>query len=203
MLELLSVLSITILAVISPGADFAMITRNSLIYGKSAGLVSSFGIAIGVQLHVLYTIIGVGLLLKTLPELFLVIKVIGALYLIYIGYKTFTLSQLKLNSSNNNYPAISNFEAFKSGFLTNALNPKTTLFIVSLFTQVVGSSTPIIIQVLYGIFISFAHFLWFSTVSVFLSTPHIRNKLLKKQQIINRIIGTTLFLLGLALVFNN
>ncbi|MGL4858446.1 MAG: LysE family translocator, partial [Enterobacteriaceae bacterium] len=89
MFELLAVATITILAVISPGADFAMVTRNSLIYGRAAGLFSSLGIAFAVQLHVFYTLIGVGLIIGSSPTLFLLIRGAGALYLIYIGYQTF------------------------------------------------------------------------------------------------------------------
>ena len=76
MIELAAVATITILAVISPGADFAMVTRNSLLYGRSAGLLASLGIALGVQLHVLYTMLGVGLVLQNSPGLFSTIKLI-------------------------------------------------------------------------------------------------------------------------------
>ena len=89
MLELMAVATITVLAVISPGADFAMVTRNSILYGRSAGLFAALGIAAGVQLHVFYTMIGVGWLIRSSPELFTAIKLLGALYLIYVGYKTF------------------------------------------------------------------------------------------------------------------
>jgi threonine/homoserine/homoserine lactone efflux protein len=205
MIELIAVATITMLAVISPGADFAMVTRNSILYGRSAGLLSSLGIAAGVQLHVFYTMIGVGLLIRNTPEIFTAIKLIGAVYLIYVGYKTFhskpTASEstgsdtsiLPVATENN----ISTTGAFKNGFFTNALNPKTTLFVVSVYTQVVNPSTPTHIQLLYGLFMSFAHWSWFSLVSMFLSEEHLRKKLLGRQVLVNQIIGFVLVALGI------
>ena len=74
MTELIAVAIITILAVISPGADFAMVTRNSYLYGRRAGLLAATGIALGVQVHVMYTMLGVGLLIAKSPILFTAIK---------------------------------------------------------------------------------------------------------------------------------
>lgn len=83
--ELIAVAVITILAVISPGADFAMVTRNSYLHGRRAGLLAAAGIALGVQVHVLYTMLGVGLLIARSPALFLALKLLGAAYLIHVG----------------------------------------------------------------------------------------------------------------------
>ncbi|MGL4860654.1 MAG: LysE family translocator [Enterobacteriaceae bacterium] len=196
MFELIAVATITILAVISPGADFAMVTRNSLIYGRSAGLFSSLGIAFAVQLHVFYTLVGVGLIIGSSPTLFMLIRGAGALYLIYIGYQTF-VSKPAANSSDASASSLSALTAFKNGFFTNALNPKTTMFVVSVYTQVVNPETPLLLQISYGLFMSFAHWVWFSLVALFLSKEGLRNRLLQKQQTINRTIGILLTGLGI------
>jgi threonine/homoserine/homoserine lactone efflux protein len=202
--ELIAVATITILAVISPGADFAMVTRNSVLYGRSAGMLSSLGIAAGVQLHVFYTMIGVGLLIRNSPQLFTFIKVVGALYLVYVGYKTFfskPVASAEIGQTSGyvgvGTSSISTLEAFKNGFFTNALNPKTTLFVVSVYTQVVSTETPTHIQLLYGGFMSFAHWAWFSVVSLLLSGQRLRQKLLQQQVLVNRVIGALLVALGL------
>ncbi len=204
LIELWAVAIITILAVVSPGADFAMVTRNSIIYGRAAGLSSSIGIAAGVQLHVLYTMIGVGFLIRSSPDIFLIIKLIGALYLIYIGCQTFISHKTIKNNQNTkkgDSPKNLLFVAFKNGFLTNALNPKTTLFVLSVYTQIVDPKTSITVQLFYGIFMSITHFFWFGLVSIFFSKNEIRNKLLDHQKIVNRSLGFVLILIGLWLAF--
>lgn len=200
--EVIAVATITILAVISPGADFAMVTRNSIIHGRSAGLLSSLGIAAGVQLHVFYTMVGVGILIRNSPALFTLIKIAGAFYLVYVGYKTFfdkpTVTQ-KDRATGAVNASLSSRGAFKNGFFTNALNPKTTLFVMSVYTQVVGEHTPMGVQILYGAFMSAAHWAWFSMVSLFLSEDRLRNRLLEHQMVLNKGIGLILGALGILL----
>ncbi|KIU54354.1 lysine transporter LysE, partial [Pseudomonas putida] len=86
--ELLAVALITVLAVISPGADFAMVTRSSYAFGRRSGLLAALGIACGVQVHVVYTVLGVAVLISQSPGLFMAMKVVGAGYLIYLGYRS-------------------------------------------------------------------------------------------------------------------
>ncbi|MEK1866892.1 MAG: LysE family transporter, partial [Ensifer adhaerens] len=78
MTELLAVVTITIFAVISPGPDFAMVTRNSLLLSRRAGVLTALGIAAGVWVHVAYTLLGVGLLIRQSLFLFTVLKFVGA-----------------------------------------------------------------------------------------------------------------------------
>ncbi|MEG2695903.1 MAG: LysE family transporter, partial [Acinetobacter sp.] len=87
------------------------------------------------------------------------------------------------------------------GFLTNALNPKTTLFVISTYTQIVSTTTPKLVLLGYGLFMSVAHFLWFAIIGVLFSSILLREKMLTKQVLINRVIGLLLCLLGLLLIF--
>lgn len=198
-MELLAVATITLLAVISPGADFAMVTRNSILYGRRAGLLSALGIAAGVQLHVFYTMIGVGLVIRSSPEIFMGIKILGAIYLVYVGYKTYVSLAASVGSETGvvDSGGVSALGALRQGFFTNALNPKTTLFVLSIYTQVVSTGTPALVQFAYGIFMSAAHWVWFSLVAIFLSEQRLRARLLNKQVWVNRVIGVVLASLGL------
>lgn len=198
MAELIAVAIITILAVISPGADFAMVTRNSYLYGRRAGLLAALGIALGVQVHVIYTILGVGLIIAGSPSLFVAIKLVGAAYLVYIGYKTF-IERARLNVDLTDKTGLSTASALRTGFMTNALNPKTTLFVVSTYTQVVHADTSLATQIGYGFFMSFAHWIWFSFVALFFSHSGLREKMLRGQGVLNKLIGSTLVGLGITL----
>jgi len=75
MLELFTVASITVLAVISPGADFAMVTRNSMMLSRRAGILTAVGIALGVLVHVAYSLLGVGLIISRSILLFNMISI--------------------------------------------------------------------------------------------------------------------------------
>ncbi|MEW2739406.1 LysE family translocator [Providencia sp. PROV130] len=200
--ETIAVATITILAVISPGPDFAMVTRNSYTYGIKTGLLCALGIAIGVQVHVFYTVFGITLVIMSSPTLFLIVKLIGVFYLVYIGFKSLT-NKVKISSNNAASKPLSALNAFKNGFLTNALNPKTMFFVVSVYSQVISTQNSIWLNLSYGLFISFAHWLWFSLIAIFFATPVVRNKILNYQFIMDRTIGALLILLGLSLLFFN
>ncbi|WP_277606358.1 LysE family translocator [Acinetobacter sp. NIPH 2699] len=184
----------------SPGADFALVTRNSYLYGRKLGLWTAYGIAAGVWVHISYSLIGLKFLQQQLPSLIYIIQYIGAAYLIYMGYKTFTQPPIILNENSSD---ITNRQAFKHGFLTNSLNPKTTLFVMSVFSQIMTSENKINKLLAYGVFISTSHLFWFCLITFFCSTPTIRNKIFAKQMTINRIIGIVLSALGLSLFFAN
>ncbi|MFD7497011.1 LysE family translocator [Streptomyces sp. NPDC059832] len=198
MTELVAVAVITVLAVISPGADFAMVVRNSYLYGRTTGLMAAAGVAAGVLVHVTYTMLGVGLLIASSTALFTAIKLVGAAYLVYIGVRTF-FARGDVDVDLESKPQLTRLGALRTGFLTNALNPKTTLFVVSTFTQVVGPETGVWQQAGYGLFMSAAHFGWFGLVALFFSNSRLRTSMLKWQKALNRGIGSVLVGLGVTL----
>ncbi|EMI5489332.1 LysE family translocator [Providencia stuartii] len=200
--ELIAVATITFLAVISPGPDFAMVTRNSYAYGTKVGLFAALGIAVGVQVHVFYTLFGVTLIIMGSPTLFTIVKLLGVGYLVYIGFKSFTNTQ-KMNTEGSNLTKPSLLTAFRMGFLTNALNPKTMFFVVSVYTQVIQNNNSQWLNFSYGLFISFAHWLWFSLIALFFATPTIRNRILNYQLTMDKVIGALLMILGISLLFLN
>ncbi|MEV6955671.1 LysE family transporter [Streptomyces sp. NPDC051183] len=200
MTEVIAVAVITLLAVISPGADFAMVVRNSYLYGRPTGLFAAAGVAAGVLVHVSYTMLGVGLLIASSTALFTAIKLAGAAYLVWIGIRTFR-TRAEVTVDLESKPQLTPLGAMRSGFLTNVLNPKTTLFVVSTFTQVVNPDTGMWQQAGYGLFMSAAHLGWFAAVALFFSNSRLRERMLKAQKALNRAIGSVLVGLGVGLGF--
>ena len=134
MTELLAVVAITLFAVISPGPDFAMVSRNSLLLSRRTGVLTALGIAAGVCVHVTYTLLGVGLLIQQSLWLFNLIKLAGAAYLIFLGIKMLR-AKPAADEESICQPALSSLGALRTGFLTNVLNPKVALFFLAFFPQ--------------------------------------------------------------------
>ena len=199
MIELITVATITILAVISPGADFAMVTRNSMVLSRRAGVLTATGIALGVLIHVAYSMAGIGLLISRSILLFSLIKFAGAAYLIYLGITMMRAKKADPSEAQAESAALSDFDALKTGFFTNALNPKTTLFVVSLFTQVISPQTPLVVQLGYGAFMSLAHLVWFVLVACAFSSDVARRVVASSRHLVERGIGAVLVALGLSL----
>lgn len=195
--EIITVCFIAIFMAISPGADFVMVTRNSIFYSRRAGFYSSLGVSLAIWVHVAYSIAGLAIIISNSIILFSLIKYLGAGYLIYIGYKTFTSKSLKQVEKSAKDMDLSSFKAFKIGFITNVLNPKTTIFFLSIFTQVVTVDTPISVQLIYGFIICLAHLFWFSSVSYFFSHPILLDKFNNYKHVIEKVVGSVLIIFGL------
>ncbi|OMQ22816.1 LysE family translocator [Serratia oryzae] len=201
MTELLAVFIITLFAVISPGPDFAMVSRNSLLLSRRAGLLNACGIGASVLIHVSYTLIGVGMLILQSLWLFSVFKIVSAIWLVYLGVSLLRQANHPLRPQTS--APSDDLSALKTGFLTNLLNPKATLFIVSLFVQVVNPQTPLAVQIGYGLFISLAHVAWFSLVALFFSSPGINAQFLRIRKTIDRLFGGVLIVFGTLLLASN
>ncbi|MBA3813635.1 MAG: LysE family transporter [Alphaproteobacteria bacterium] len=199
---MLSLAGLNMVALISPGPDFAVVLRNSLIYSRKTALLTAGGIALGSLVHVSYTLFGLGLIIKENAWLFLIVKYAGASYLLYIGYNG--LRAKATTSSFESVPLtrdISSVSAVWSGFLTNALNPKCMLFFVSLFSVVISPNTPTLIIAIYGAIIFVETLLWFSFVAFCLSGKRMREKFKAVGHWIARVTGGGLVMLGVKLLF--
>jgi RhtB (resistance to homoserine/threonine) family protein len=195
--EFLILATALFLALLSPGPDFAMILKQSISSGKRASIFSSIGIGIGSSIHVVYTVLGIGLIISKSIILFNIIKYLGAAYLIYLGYKSLKSKGTNLNVKNIKIEEMSDFKAFSLGFLCNALNPKATLFFLSIFTVVVSIDTPMHVQAFYGIFCIFTATFWFVGLSLILSHKKVKGFFNKFGIWFDRSIGIVLIALGI------
>lgn len=129
-MQIISILIITGIAIISPGPDFAMTLRNSLRYGRTSGLFTALGIACGISVHITYTVFGLSYLLLENVWILNSMKILGACYLAWIGISSFFPKAEGQTETIHSRPqgSLTTITAFKTGFLSNALNPKTALF---------------------------------------------------------------------------
>ncbi|WP_252179481.1 LysE family transporter [Endozoicomonas sp. 4G] len=193
--QLISISVIAVLMAISPGADFIMITRNSICFSRRAGVFSSLGVSAALWVHIAYSIAGLAVIISKSIVLFSVLKYAGAAYLIYIGWQTFRSSNdIELSQAKG---SMSSLSAFKIGFVTNVLNPKAPIFFLSIFTQIVTPDTPIVIQIIYGAIISATHLIWFTIVAVFFTQPKLLQMFNDSKNTIEKFVGGALIAFGI------
>ncbi|MDP6650711.1 MAG: LysE family translocator [Gammaproteobacteria bacterium] len=202
--EFLTIAIAHLFAVASPGPDFAVVTRQCVTGGTKAGLWTSFGVGVGILLHVSYCILGVALILSQSPALFNTMKYVASAYILYLGVQSIRRS-MRIEGQVSTAAIEVNVQpgkAFVLGFLTNGLNPKATLFFLALFTVVINSSTPIVIQMMYGIYLAIATFAWFAMLSKILGRRSVRDWLLSAGVWFERAMGSILILLALQITLN-
>ncbi len=203
--ELASVMAVFSFAIVAPGADTAMVMRQSLMHGRRAGILTAFGVGTSLLFHLTYTILGLGLIVSQSLLLFSIIKWAGAAYLTYMGLMALRAPEPALPESGINAAggeAMSAVRAFGLGFVTNALNPKPILFFLSLFSALVSHETPALVKGGYGLVMAACLILWFSAVSCFLTMPRVRTAFSRAGLWINRVTGAVFIALGVRLALS-
>jgi len=180
-----------LLAVASPGPDFAIVLKQSLDHGRRTAIWTSIGIGSGILVHVTYSLLGLGFLIRSSELWFNLVKYAGVAYVAWLGLQALravprdSLADVGVGSSRP--PAAR--AAFLTGFLTNALNPKATLFFLSLFVMLVSPQTPRWVQAGYGAWMVLTTMAWFCFVAVVFAQPETRKKFLRHGHWIDRLLG--------------
>ena len=197
---------ISLLAAMSPGPDFIVVTKNSIGGSRSVGLYTAIGVGLGILSHLTYSLIGIGLIISQSIILFSIIKYAGALYLFYLAYQLLKAKQHDQNNDDKKSfqpVTISKWQALKEGFFTNSLNPKATLFFLSIFTQVIDPNTPLLIQGLLGLEVAVIVGVWFCILALIITHKTIAKSFQKVHYYLMKLMGGALVLLGIKLVFEN
>ncbi|MGV0959415.1 MAG: LysE family translocator [Limnohabitans sp.] len=200
--EFIGLASVHFLAVVAPGPDFAVTVSQSVRHGRRIGLFTALGIGCGISVHVAYTLLGMGALLHASPNLAMGARFLGGAYLFYLAFKLLQAkpttpeptNTTEIMSAMPNLPSV--WKAFATGFLTNATNPKATLFFLAIFTTLVNNDTPLSIQALYGAWMCFVNAGWFALVSLLFSQTRIRTEFVRIGHWFERLMG--LILVGFA-----
>jgi homoserine/homoserine lactone efflux protein len=189
------------LAIASPGPAVVLALRNATAYGWRSSLYSSLGNITGIFVLSALSMMGLGVLLMSSAILFTIVKVLGAVYLFYIGLRhIFGRNQINATSSVE-ITSWTKVGLFKESVLIALTNPKPIIFFSALFPQFLLSDKPLLPQflILTGIFMSIS-FLSLTMYAVFASRARGLLVLPSFSKWVNRIIGTSFIGFGGALM---
>ena len=183
--SLMLVLAIQVVALISPGPDFAVVSRQAIVAGRRTGLLTAA--AIGV--YVLICVLGLALVLLALPGIARVLAAVGGLYLAWLGLNCLR-SKGKLPEASQS-PARGG-RAFLIGFMTNLLNPKAMLYFSSILAQALRPELGAADAALLWALLVGESLLWFGLVAVLLSSQRVLKWLSARLIWFDRAIGVVL-----------
>ncbi|PTS96490.1 LysE family translocator [Pedobacter sp. HMWF019] len=155
--------------IITPGMDTIFVLNKSIGEGRKAGIYSTLGLNTGVLGHTMFAALGLSLIVAKSAMAFMVIKYLGAAYLLYLGISKLISKDSLINMDAEIKPGNSNKQNFISGFFTNILNPKVALFFLAFFPQFIKpelSSSPVPFIIL-GLTCAVLGSLWFFLLSLF------------------------------------
>ncbi|MDM7483881.1 LysE family translocator [Vibrio metschnikovii] len=197
-MEIFSLALLGVLIVVSPGVDFVLVLKNSLNQGRQAGIYSAIGISLAISIHIAYSMLGISYLISQNEWLFSLIRYLGAAYLVYLGLKGIFSSSHQPENNAPQYTATQQvWPFFLQGFLCNVLNPKTMLFFLSIFSQVIDpDSATQHLALMYGGYMIVLHGIWFSIIAVLFTSPKLQALLLGVKHRLNQACGIGLVLFG-------
>ena len=186
------VCAIHAVALVSPGPDFAVVTRLSIVSGRQVGLWAAAGVAASIGLYVLVCLLGLSLVLAALPGVSSFLSVAGTLYLAWLGIQCLR-SKGELPRAEQAPP---NGRAFFTGLLTNLLNPKAMLYFGSILSQALSANLSLGDGALLWGLLVLESMLWFGLVAGIFSSQRVLGRLKKYLKWFDRAVGVVLLALA-------
>jgi len=191
-----------ILLNLTPGTDTMYIVSRSISQGRTAGIYSAFGISAGIVVHTLLAAFGLSIILMQSPLLFNLIKIIGAIYLAYLGIKM--LMAKKTGTTQKSLPKQNNKKIFLQGMITNITNPKVALFFLAFlpqFIQTNGDVASPIPFILLGLTFTLTGSIWCLVTAYVSSMATSKLKANSKvETALNRLTGIVFIAMGIKLL---
>ena len=192
---------IHLVALVSPGPDFVVACRNSLLYSRTIGIYTAVGFGLGICVHISYAVFGLSWLIANNELIFTVIQYLGAFYLMLIGIQSLRSFQSQIGQETTTASSrISPFRAVRIGFITNVLNPKATLFFLSLFSTMLNPTVRELTLVVIAVLLVVTTILWFSLVALLISLPRFTNVLKRCEKTAHQFFGVLLIGIGVIIL---
>ena len=192
---------IHLVALVSPGPDFVVACRNSLLYSRTIGIYTAVGFGLGICVHISYAVFGLSWLIANNELIFTVIQYLGAFYLMLIGIQSLRSFQSQIGQEPATVSSrISPFRAVRIGFITNVLNPKATLFFLSLFSTMLNPTVGELTLVVIALLLVVTTILWFSLVALLISHPRFTSSLKRYEKTIHQFFGVLLIAIGVIIL---
>ena len=198
--EFITVILLHLFAVMSPGPDYVLITRQSIRYGRRVALWSSGGIGVGILFHSFLAVTGILFFIASNESYLLFLKLICSVYLLYLGM-TSIINTSDFNNNRVDDNKWSNANGFAAGMLTNITNVKALLFFITLFGVVLNGQTQANLM-FYGLYMAFATFIWFSLLSYIFTSEVFKAQFLTFFKFFEKFLGLILVIIAVQLLGN-
>ena len=199
---LIAFFSASLLLALVPGPDNIFVLTQSIFQGKKSGLIIMLGLCTGLIFHTIAVILGVAVIFQTSIFAFTILKIIGAMYLLYLAWQIFKAGNQKIDTKNNN-ANIDYKKLYYRGIIMNITNPKVSIFFLAFLPQFTNpnlGSIPLQMLLL-GILFLIAALLVFSLIALYSAKlGKIINKSDKSQKILNKLVSLVFVALAIKLI---
>ena len=194
---LLPFFAISILLIVIPGPDTAVVTKNALVGGRRGGMLSALGVSTGLAVWTLAAALGIAALLQASAVAFFALKVAGALYLTWIGIQM--LRARDQMSPGAGLRLASGGKALRQGLLSDLGNPKVAVFFTSFLPQFVHGGVVFLPLLLLGSIFAVLTLAWLAVYSLVIGNTSALLRRPAVRRTLDRITGVVLIGFGVRL----
>lgn len=183
----------------SPGPSLAVVIRNNISYNRLAGIMTSIGHGLGIGVYATLAVLGLGFLLQTNETIFLLIQILGLSFLFFLGLLFIFKKQTeeRINEDNQNQ-----LNSFLQGFLVAIVNPKIIIWFTAIYSQFISIEASILFNLILILTASFIDAIWYIIVSITITGYGVKNFLINKRKMIQKITGSFLLVIAISLLYN-
>ena len=193
---LIGVSLVCAMGAMSPGPSLAVVLRNTISGGRTQGVMTGIGHGIGFGIYAMLAVTGLSAILIADESKFELLQWSGAVVLLWLSYNMLTYQP----SGDKEEHQSSGRRGFVEGFMIAFLNPKILVFLVAVFSQFLDPQMTDIDRVVMALIAGLIDTVWYVLVAAVLSGTAIIDKLRDNSVLIDRMIGTVLLILALALI---
>ena len=191
---------VCIVGAMSPGPSLALVIRNNISYNRLAGIMTSIGHGLGIAVYATMAVFGLGLILQTNQSLFLLIQVLGLIFLFFLGVLfIFQKNSVEIIDKNNDQKQIN---SFFQGFLIAIINPKILIWFTAIYSQFISVEANMTFNIILISTASIIDATWYIIISLIITGYGIKNFLIDKKDLIQKITGLILLIISLSLLLN-
>ena len=188
---------VCLLGAMSPGPSLALIIRNSINYNRFSGILSSIGHGIGIGIYAFVTVILLEFILQNSERIYFFIQICGSIFLLILGF-VFIIK--KNNNETDTYKINSN--SFFQGFTIAIINPKILVWFIALYSQFININANIVDKTILILTPSIIDTIWYCLVAILVTGYGLRDFLINRKVIIEKIIGIFLIVIALSLIYS-
>ena len=202
-LSLVTVLGALAVGVVSPGPSFLMVARTAVARSRGEGIAAALGMGLGGMVFAIVALLGLTAAIAAAPSLYLAVRILGALYLGFLGCQIWRGAGRPLSDDALAFSGrASRIGAFCRGLGTQLSNPKTAIVYGSVFATLLPQGLPLVAALVLPVLVFALETSWYLLVALTLSASGPRGAYLRSKRAIDRTAGAVMALLGAKLLFN-
>lgn len=195
------ILLAVLLGAMSPGPSFLVVARISISESRRNGIAAAAGMGVGAVTFAILALLGLKTLFTIIPWLYITMKILGGIYLVYIGISMWRGAKEPISVETEGSVEHNTWQSvFITALFTQLSNPKTAVFYSSIFAALLPQTVPLTVEIVLPLLVLLVEIGWYCVVALLLSSAAPRSAYIRSKVWIDRVAGGVMGLLGIKLI---